>query len=300
MHKEHHNKSRLSLSPEQVTQFDTQGFVVLEQVFNQQKILELRQFADNVEQKAMSMLKNEQVNSDFVFSNTFFGSFVNRLLHFHLHGGIDSLKYLGEPRILAAIESLCGADFVSTVDMMIFKHADDFAKIPWHQDLIYPNDQYRVATAGIYLDDSPEQSGALRLIPGSQSAKQDICEIIKNPPDNVIEVNVSAGDVLIHNPMAVHSSESMQTDGKRRTLYYEFRPMAQAVNEETWPMHLLERRINLLHTAIDLYRQKYPEAEQFQWQIDDKWTERKHFKQLDSLYLEPIPFNTVNYCKETG
>ncbi|MCJ8268255.1 MAG: phytanoyl-CoA dioxygenase family protein [Psychrosphaera sp.] len=288
--------SRWHLSATQIQQFDTQGFLVLHDRIPAALLSMIKDKADLVQANGHLALKQNNVAKDLVFTYAYFQPFLNRVLHFHLWAGFDSLMPLGCPQLLSLAESLCGCDFVTTVDMFVYKHKKSEVKLPWHQDLIYQSNQYRVATAGIYLDDSNAGDGALKIIPNTQWHKQDICAIVDNPPERTIEINVKAGDILIHNPMMVHCSDNMTTQDLRRTLYYEFRPMAQVVGEETWPEKLLTRRLDLQATALDLYQSSCPDSDQFEWQIADPWRERTVVKALQPLYLDPIPFNTANFC----
>jgi hypothetical protein len=298
-----HNRTRWHLSEAQIEQFDTQGFLVLHDRIPPSLLSMLQDKADLVQTNAHAALKQNSAAKDLVFTYAYFQPFLNRVLHFHLWAGFDSLIPLGCPQLLSLAESLCGCDFVTTVDMFIYRHKNSEVTLPWHQDLIYQSNKYRVATAGIYLDDSNEGDGALKVIPNTQWDKQDICAIVDNPPDSssnkVVEIAVKAGDILIHNPMMVHCSESLTKQAVRRTLYYEFRPMAQVVEEETWPGKLLTRRLDLQATALNLYQSSYPGANQFEWQLAPQWrNERMVTKTLQPLYLDPIPFNTANFCAE--
>jgi hypothetical protein len=299
------HQSRWHLSEAQIQQFDTQGFLVLHDRISAVMLSMLQDKADLVQANGHLALKQNNVAKDLVFTYAYFQPFLNRVLHFHLWAGFDSLMPLGCPQLLSLAESLCGCDFVTTVDMFIYKHKKSEVKLPWHQDLIYQSNKYRVATAGIYLDDSNTGDGALKVITNTQWQKQDICAIVDNPPqktpsssqDNIIEINVKAGDILIHNPMMVHCSDNLTVADMRRTLYYEFRPMAQVTGEETWPDKLLIRRLDLQTTALDLYQSNYPEADQFEWQLAPQWrAKRTVVKALQQLYLDPIPFNTANFC----
>lgn len=287
--------SQWHLTAEQIQQFDQQGFILLPDRLPIRFLASLKDKANLIEQNAHAALKQNAQDSDHVFTCTFFQTFLNRVLHFHLHAGFDSLDVLGCPQLLSLAESLCGMDFVPTIDMLIYKHDRNQAPIPWHQDLIYQSDQYRVATVGLYLDDSNIADGALKIIPNTQDKKQDICAIVDNPPDNVVEIPVKAGDILIHNPMMVHCSGDVTGQDKRRTLYYEFRPMAQVINEETWPQKLLQRRLTLLATGLDLYRKRHPEAAQFNWRAADRHL-LSGVETFESLYQDPVPFNTANFC----
>jgi ectoine hydroxylase-related dioxygenase (phytanoyl-CoA dioxygenase family) len=291
------------LTPQQIAQFDQQGYLLLPQRLQSDALQKLRVHADLIHEQAHIVLKKtasrqKKMTTDFAFSDSYFQSYLNRLLHFHLYAGYESLFILGCPQLLAAVESLCGTDFLPTVDMMIFKQRGNEKDISWHQDLIYQTDCYRVIAAGIYLENSESGEDALCVIPGSQHARHDICEIIKKPPDTIIDIAVNAGDILIHNPMIIHSSKRLSSQNWRRTLYYEFRPLQQLLNEESWPDKLINRRFNLLATSLREYHKQNLQAEEFQWHFNNPKFQPQIIDSLRSVYLDPIPFNTANFCAD--
>ena len=82
----------------------------------------------------------------------------------------------------------------------------------------------QMLTLRIALDDSDEQNGALRVIPGSHKQGRlndsQIKRLKESTPAVVCEMK--RGDVLAMKPLLLHSSSSSQNPSHRRVLHLEF------------------------------------------------------------------------------
>ena len=286
------------LTAEQIEQFDNLGFIKLPGLIPQSILSKLQNEASIIERQAAHWLNTNARKQDFFVTTNLFSLHLNRLLHFHRYAEKPTLAVLGCPELLAPAQSLCGSDCVPTVDMMIFKQPNNDSHIPWHQDLIYPSKKYRIATFGIYLDDANEQNGAITFIPGTQHQRQDICQYEKKQPKKAHRVDANAGDVIIHNPMIVHASNT-NTGLKRRTLYYEMRPLQALLNHQHWPKELIHNRLSLLFNAVNQFQLHFCQSNEKPLPLHhcDDWRCQPIDGVLDQLYSIAVPFDTVNYCK---
>ena len=292
------------LSQAEISQFDKLGFVKLEQRIPKSLLEQLIHGAERLNDLAFEQLEQAKQNPDFVFNKSLFFTFLNRALHFNLYAQLPALDVLGCPQVLAIAESLCGTNFIPTIDMMVFKHQHNHAVIPWHQDLIYPSEQYRIATIGIYLDDAEQDDGALQILPQTQHHKQDICAIIDAKPKNYVQLSAKAGDIIVHNPMCVHSSNTLNHQKLRRTLYYECRPIESLFINKDWNEQLISQRLGLLNLATTQYRTNHPEQSPFKLRhqlppnlshlLPSKVTPSA--KTLSDCYFTPLPFDSANAC----
>lgn len=287
----------MQLNKNQITQFDEQGFLRLENAVDGRLFEQLKSHVDTVQQWGLDALKRNELPPDFAYKLHFFLPYLNRVTQFHLYGGTQSLAMLGSPQVLEIAESLCGCEFLPTVDMLIVKNQHDDLDLPWHQDLIFDSSKYRVIALGIYLEDSPLGDGALKLVKNSQKAKQDIDALMNTDDIEVIEVAANAGDIVIHNPMLVHWSDRLQYQQKRRTLYYEFRPIAQVKEQENWPDSIIAQRLSLMAAAVTEHRRQHPENKQFSAQNSEVWREIDNVGQIDDFYQSRIPFVNANFSK---
>jgi ectoine hydroxylase-related dioxygenase (phytanoyl-CoA dioxygenase family) len=212
-------------------------------------------------------------DDDYAFADRDQGKVMYRVNYLHNKGYSASLELLGSPQVLAVAESLCGVNFVPTYESMVFKQEADGAAIRWHQDAIHPRN-YRIFNLDVYLDASQSGAGALRVVPGSQTEKQDFCNITDlhgwEVPES-FEAEMAPGDVLLHDVMVAHGSPETVGKALRRTLYYEFRAAEQILEEGPWDSSFIDRRLRLVPVALRRHAQAFPDAGQFQWNIQDSY-----------------------------
>jgi ectoine hydroxylase-related dioxygenase (phytanoyl-CoA dioxygenase family) len=257
------------LTDEQIRCFDEHGYLVLRSWIPEPLLARL-QTAGQAWIAEGERRRPEEAGDDYNFARRPGGPALFRVNYLHNKGQAASLELLGSPQVLAVAESLCGPSFVPTYESLVFKQAGDGEVIPWHQDAVQPTQSYRIFNFDLYLDPSLAGAGALRVIPGTQRQRQDICALRDaygwDHPD-AVEVEMRPGDVLLHNVMVVHGSP--QTVGKqlRRTIYYEFRPAEEILADGPWDAGWVERRMRLVPLGLAAYRRAYPDAPQFTWRV---------------------------------
>jgi hypothetical protein len=90
----------------------------------------------------------------------------------------------------------------------------------------------------------------------SHLSGKDNCELQK---ETFTEVEMKAGDVLIHDMMLAHSSGELTEIQIRRVIYFEFLSVSQVLREEIYGAEILRSRMRLLNLAINYYRKINPE-----------------------------------------
>ena len=272
------------LSQEQVRFFDENGYLVLKN-WIAGPLLERLQDAgarwiergETLRQKQISgeALSDDETATleDLVFAKRPSGEVFFRVNYLHNKGEAASLELLGSPQVLSVAESLCGKNFVPTYESMVFKKAGDGEKIPWHQDAVHSR-KYRVFNFDLYLDASRVGGGALRVVPGSQTALQDACAVSEQygwDLPGVIHVELEPGDVLLHDVMVLHGSERTLGGNLRRTVYYEFRSSEMILEEGPWDAHWIRKRLHLLPAAQRAFAAQYPQTPAFVWNADPEY-----------------------------
>ena len=76
------------------------------------------------------------------------------------------------------------------------------------------------------------------------------------------------GDVLVHDVMLVHGSQPTLGNALRRTIYYEFRPAEQILEEGPWDRAWVDKRLRLLPPAFEAYAEANPGQPGFKWRAD--------------------------------
>jgi hypothetical protein len=270
-------RSPYHLTPEQITFFDVNGYLILRNWIPAELLQRLQAAGDAWIQQGWRHQRDENNPDpgfdDYVFADRPSGRVMFRVNYLHNKGQSASLELLGSPQVLAVAESLCGCNFVPTYESMVFKEEKDGAPIIWHQDAVHPR-RYRIFNYDVYLDRSTADGGALRVLAKTQSHKQDFCKLEQeydwNPPD-VAVVEMEPGDVLLHDVMVAHGSPEVEGKARRRTLYYEFRATEQILSEGPWDAEWVDRRLRLIPIGLEAHHSAFPDRDQFTWKIADRY-----------------------------
>jgi hypothetical protein len=256
-----------TLSAEQVAQFDRDGFLVLKQRVDPDLLGRLRTASERW--MADGLAAGPQPGSDWLFADRPAGRAMWRVDYLHDKGEPASLELLGSRAVLGIAESLAGPDFVPTYESMVLKAAGDGAPVPWHQDAVHAR-RHRLFNVDVYLDDSRAGAGALHVIPGSQVRRTDACALAETygwALPGAIEVELEAGDVLVHDDMVVHGSPPASGNALRRTIYFEFRAAQSILEDGPWTPEWMDARLRLVPLALAERARWVGVDEQFEWRI---------------------------------
>lgn len=221
-----------------------------------------------------------------------------RISYLHDKGQPASLELLGSPCVLGVAESLCGPNFVPTYESMVFKQEGDGEIIPWHQDAVHPR-RFRIFNFDLYLDRSQAGQGALRVVPGSQKQKHDVCEVAERygwEHPGVISVEMEPGDVLVHDVMVLHGSEQTEGNALRRTIYYEFRAAEEILAEGPWDRTWIDRRLRLVPLALKRHLQALPHRDQFTWRVAPEFYPEGDGSEEQELRVAHLVHSSGSYC----
>ena len=251
------------LTAEQVAAFDRDGYLVLRD----------RIPADLVERlqdaTARWLDTAEEGKADHLYANRPNGRVLWRIDYIHDKGEPVTLELLGSPAVLGIAESLAGPDFVPTYESMVLKAAGDGAPVSWHQDAVHAR-RHRLFNVDVYLDDSRAGAGALHVIPGSQVRRTDACALAETHGwelPGAIEVELEAGDVLVHDDMVVHGSPPAFGNALRRTIYLEFRAARSILEDGPWTPDWMDARLRLVPLALAERARWVGADERFDWRI---------------------------------
>jgi ectoine hydroxylase-related dioxygenase (phytanoyl-CoA dioxygenase family) len=258
------------LSAEEIKSYDDEGFLVLRHRVPAGMLARLEEAAVDWVEAGKQSHRLGEVDEDYRFTDRGGREVMFRVDFLHNKGRAASLELLGSPEILGIAESLAGKNFVPTYESMVFKDTGNGAPIHWHQDATHPR-RYRIFNVDIYLDAALPGQGALRVVPGSQKEKVDICDLQQKFDWEVpgsMEVQMGPGDVLVHDTMLLHGSEPTTGNALRRTIYYEFRPAEQILEEGPWDRSWVDKRLRLVPPGLEAYAQANPGTPGYLWQID--------------------------------
>ena len=140
-------------------------------------------------------------------------------------------ELIHHPGLLDAIEDVMGPNLLVWGTSFFTKAARDPRFISWHQDSTYYGlEPPESVTAWIAFSDSTEDSGCMRIIPGSHNGSHIMPHVEKNEPDNLLSrgqtiegidesiakaLPAHAGNFSIHHNKTIHSSEPNMSDDAR-------------------------------------------------------------------------------------
>ena len=175
---------------------------------------------------------------------------------------------IDDPRILGIATGLLGENFNYMGSDGNYYVGDT----GWHSDGWHPT--IRHIKIAIYLDPLSKETGCLRVIPGSQIQRQDVCQIRDNygwDHPSAIDVEMEPGDILLHDVMVVHGSARTAGNALRRTIYYEFRAAEEIVEDGPWDREWIDRRMRLIPLGLRACEKQFPTADQFAWHVSDEF-----------------------------
>ena len=154
-----------TLTPEDIAQYRTQGYVIPQFTLPKERIDRMRNTLDQL------IRDNPGVRPEKLVSAHVVGRAGGRNDE-GVKGSKDFLDLAMEPEILDMVEQIIGPDIILWGCHVFCKPAGDGQETPWHQDGHYwPIRPLATVTVWVALDPSTTANGCLRVIPGSQAAK---------------------------------------------------------------------------------------------------------------------------------
>ena len=144
-------------------------------------------------------------------------------------------RVIFHPRLVGAVQGFIGPDVQWHHTVLHGKAPEKGTPFPMHQDYpFYPHDGLDFVDCLVHLDDTPPESGPLRVVPGSH--KNGPLEHITGPdtaphlptdkyhPDFVpsVAIPAKAGDVIFFSYCLIHWSEVNRTNKWRRSVRFGY------------------------------------------------------------------------------
>ena len=216
----------------QVSEYRENGFVVVDAVYSDDDVAEMRAELDGLVAGAAGLSDHTELY-DLEPTHTPTTPRVRRIKH--PFGQVPVFGRMGRhPRLLTVLRRLIGADLRMHGSKINLKSAAYGSPVEWHQDwAFYPHTNDDVLAVGVMLDDMTPDNGPMLMIPGSHTGPtydhhQDGCFI------GAIDVAASgldvsraemvtgrAGSCSFHHVRAVHGSGQNTSGADRRLLLYQ-------------------------------------------------------------------------------
>jgi ectoine hydroxylase-related dioxygenase (phytanoyl-CoA dioxygenase family) len=221
-----------SLSDEQIDQYRTEGFLVVERLFDAADLARVDATIRQMTEQALAggdfskVLELEPQPVD--------GKRIPRRI-FNPYDQHETFRALAlDPRLLDKIESLIGGDFNLQHSKLNMKPAKVGSPVEWHQDMAYfPHTNDDLVTTLVYLDDASEENGCLQVLPrhhthyfnhaGSDGRFAGMITESLTDFGKPRSLPAPAGSVIFMHCITPHASLPNHSSHPRRTLIYEYR-----------------------------------------------------------------------------
>lgn len=258
----------MSLTAQELAQFEEDGYVVKSQVFAPAAIQPLRDamssivageaerlyaagelpdtFADEPFERRLACIMNASPEAGMAIYKAIMGQKGGGG-----YTGPEMFNMIVHPPLLSCIESIVGPDIVASSVYRIRPKMPGFAigEVPWHQDSAYMNahcDHHMVVTCWIPLVDATiengclwiqpkaHQSGVVRHYAGGNSHYLVITDD-DLPAEYSMPVEMKAGDVLFLTNTTPHCSKENNTDVVRWSIDLRYQSLDVPTNAEQAP-----------------------------------------------------------------
>ncbi len=205
------NERPKALSPAQVRQYNSLGYLLPFDGLNTEEVLELRTYFDGVLE---------------AFRNLGRDSYSISTAHLRFARIYDLVAH---PKIVGPVADLLGSNIVAWGAHFFCKLPNDGKRVPWHQDALYwPITPTRTVTAWLAVDDAEPENANMRFIPRSHLEGPIDYNVTtdKNAVLNLestdavsygepVDVTLKAGQFSLHSDLLLHGSEA-NTSSRRR------------------------------------------------------------------------------------
>jgi ectoine hydroxylase-related dioxygenase (phytanoyl-CoA dioxygenase family) len=171
------------LSPQEIEQYHTAGFVVPKFRLPAQRVAQLRDALDRVI-RANPHTRPEQLVSVHITGPSTEG----------VIGDDAFFDLVRDDDVVDLVEQLIGPDVILWGCQAFCKPSGDGMEVPWHQDGHYwPIRPLATCTLWVAIDDSTRENGCLRVIPGSHRPPRLFEHVKENRDDLALNQRVADG-----------------------------------------------------------------------------------------------------------
>jgi phytanoyl-CoA hydroxylase len=226
-----------SKSPhEQKAFYEAHGYLVFPEMLGPDEVGALRAALDEVLEEARGLTETNQKFS--VTRGQDGRHHVRRIFNpIQRHKAFHEAAF--HPRILDAVENLIGPDIQLHHSKLNLKPpSTPEARFEWHQDYpFFPHTNYDLIAVLVHIDESREENGCLRIIPGIHRLGPRLHRFAKDgafssqledrsvlaDDSSVVNVPCLAGGVSMHHCNMLHSSTANRGTTPRSVLIFQYR-----------------------------------------------------------------------------
>lgn len=212
-----------SLAPDQLTHFQSQGYVIIENLFERADMQALKQHAIDMCLEPNTPEENVKWNAKAVANpSQYTGA---QALHGFWRPQLVSEPFrelASNPVLTDKLASILGPDVITFNGLAIFKSSEIGLAFPYHQDMWYFSKSSEMASScaiWLALDDADEENGCLWVVPESHTGKlydhvepageynqNEFREVLEARDMSEISVPLRSGSALFFDGRLLHRS----------------------------------------------------------------------------------------------
>lgn len=223
-----------TLTAEQVAQFDRDGYLVLDGVFDDATIADVRAEADRVESGVETFLR-AQDDDRFMIAEAGAITFSTHLVT----QSATMRSFAHHPFFAGVCADLIGPDVNLYWDQAVYKKPEKPRRFPWHQDNGYAYvEPQQYLTCWVALSDAGVDDGCPQVVPGLHRRgtlehhyiEPLGWECIADPGElPVVAAEVRAGGVVVFSSLTPHLTGPNVTDRVRKAYILQYAPVGARV-----------------------------------------------------------------------
>ena len=206
------NRSPRLLTPDQLCEFNSRGFLTGIRIFSDGEIADVRARFDELLRSVLA-----EGRDSYSISSA------------HLDHG-SAYDLLTDERIVAYVSDLLGEDVVGWGCHYFCKMPRDGKRVAWHQDATYwPLTPTKTVTVWLAIDDADAGNACMRFVPGSHLRGPLAFDVDDGDRSTVLNQTVTAidqygdpfdnelkaGEISMHTDLLLHGSEANDSDRRR-------------------------------------------------------------------------------------
>ncbi len=229
------------LSQAQIESYRTEGYLIVENVFQSDEVGQALCIVDDFVEKSRQVTSQEG-HFDLEPGHTAEHPKVRRMSSPVTYHSLFN-QWMGDARVLDILTPLIGRAIRAQGNKLNIKPPQVGSPIEWHQDFAhYPHTNDDLCAVGIALDDATEKNGCMMVIPrshkgpildhhqegvfvGAISPQRDDIDL-----STAVPLEMKAGSLSVHHARTLHGSALNTSPHWRRLLLYQYAAV------DAWPL----------------------------------------------------------------
>ncbi|GGD58339.1 phytanoyl-CoA dioxygenase family protein [Paenibacillus nasutitermitis] len=212
----------VSITDEQLKQYEELGYIIFNDLFNEQEIDGIRDIIDELDEESEKALRKK--GQDFIN--------VSGKINFNANINFrrpELQRFTADQRFVDITTTLLGPDTKLYWDQSVYKRPEADKDFPWHQDNGYvPTEPIHYVTCWLALEDSNLENGCIWIQPGTHKKgfvphiKTDLGWICYYGDIEGEPVELKKGSMVVFHSLLFHRSTPNRSQATRKAYVIQY------------------------------------------------------------------------------